>query len=121
MMGLKKGIVARVPVTIVLKSGAQFSGLGTGSFDNFPMAEFVFCTAMTGVEESLTDPSFAGQALVSTVSHVGNTGFTGEDQESEKIWAEGLICRNLTDKPSNWRAKSSLGEWILNNNRFFIT
>lgn len=83
-------------------------------------AEAVFCTAMSGIEESLSDPSFCGQLLVSTLAHVGNTGFTGEDQESDRIWAEGLICRQLCHEPSNWRAKETLLSWILRENRFVV-
>jgi carbamoyl-phosphate synthase small subunit len=75
---------------------------------------------MSGIEESLTDPSFAGQILVNTVSHVGNTGFTGEDMESDRIWAEGLVCRHLEKIPSNWRAKKSLQDWIVSEGRFVV-
>jgi carbamoyl-phosphate synthase small subunit len=82
--------------------------------------EFVFCTAMTGIEESLTDPSYARQVLVNTSSHVGNTGFTGEDMESHKIWAEGLILRHLSARASSWRAKKTLLEWVLDEKKFLI-
>lgn len=109
-----------IPVTLFLEKGAQFEGLGWGDFAQPRSGEFVFCTAMTGMEESLTDPSFAGQVLVSTVSHVGNTGYTEEDSESGRIWAEGLVCRHLEAIPSNWRAKKSLGEWILGEKRFIV-
>ena len=109
------------PVTIFLENGSYFEGLGWGDFTKPRGAEFVFCTAMTGIEESLTDPSFAAQALVTTASHVGNTGFTGEDMESGQIWAEGLVCRHLETIPSNWRAKSSLGDWIVNSGRFIVS
>src|SRR4051812_13390548 len=75
---------------------------GWGDFANkkFHGGEFVFSTSMTGIEESLTDPSYRRQVLVSTVSHVGNTGFTEEDVESHQIWAEGLIVRHLSEKAS---------------------
>jgi carbamoyl-phosphate synthase small subunit len=108
------------PVTLFLENGAEFSGSGLGDFSIPRSGEFVFCTAMTGMEESLTDPSFAGQVLVSTVAHVGNTGFTNEDLESEKIWAEGLVCRSVEKIPSNWRSKSSLPEWIVGEKRFIV-
>lgn len=110
-----------VPVCIDLENGTRFEGMGHGDFSNPRGAEFVFCTAMTGIEESLTDPSFAGQALVSTPSHVGNTGYTQDDCESGKIWAEGLICRHLESQPSNWRAKTSLGDWIVSQKRFVVS
>lgn len=107
-------------ICLYLEKGFSFLGTGYGDFSSPRSGEFVFCTAMTGIEESLTDPSFAGQVLVNTVSHVGNTGFTGEDSESSKIWAEGLICRHLESDPSNWRAQTSLAEWILSQNRFVV-
>jgi len=107
-------------ICIYLENGYSFEGKGYGDFSTPRSGEFVFCTAMSGIEESLTDPSFAGQILVNTVSHVGNTGFTGEDAESSRIWAEGLVCRHLENTPSNWRAKSSLAEWIVSENRFVL-
>jgi carbamoyl-phosphate synthase small subunit len=107
-------------VKIFLEKGFSFEGIGWGDFSNPRFGEFVFCTAMTGIEESLTDPSFAGQVLVNTVSHVGNTGFNSEDMESSKIWAEGLICRHLEKIPSNWRSKTSLGDWIVGEGRFVV-
>jgi carbamoyl-phosphate synthase small subunit len=109
-----------IPVTFLLENGVRFEGFGYGDFSKPRSGEFVFCTAMSGIEESLTDPSFAGQVLVSTVSHVGNTGHTEEDGEASKIWAEGLICRRLEDRPSNWRAKSAIPEWIVREGRFAI-
>ncbi len=110
-----------IPAKIILEGGFAFSGLAHGIESGTPrFGEFVFCTSMTGIEESLTDPSFARQVLVSTVSHVGNTGFTGEDKESPRIWTEGLVCRHLTDQPSNWRSKQSLRDWILAEGAFVV-
>ncbi len=108
------------PVTLALECGAFFEGAGWGDFTQPRGGEFVFCTAMSGIEESLTDPSFCRQILVSTVSHVGNTGFTGDDSEADKIWAEGLICRTLESEPSNWRALKSLKDWIVGDGRFAV-
>lgn len=107
-------------VTLLLECGAHYQAKAYGNFTKPRGAELVFCTAMTGIEESLTDPSFAGQILLSTVAHVGNTGFTNEDQESERIWAEGLVCRHIEKIPSNWRSKKSLPEWIVNEGRFVL-
>ncbi len=107
-------------VTFYLEKGACFEGRAYGDFSQPRSGEFVFCTAMSGIEESLTDPSFARQILVSTVAHVGNTGYTAEDAESEKIWAEGLICRRVESQPSNWRAKSSIPEWMVAEGRFVV-
>lgn len=107
-------------VTLLLECGASYRARAYGDFSKPKGAELVFCTAMTGIEESLTDPSFAGQILVNTVSHVGNTGFTEEDMESDRIWAEGLVCRHLEMTPSNWRSKKSLPEWIVSEGRFVV-
>ena len=112
--------IAPERIRLVLEKGFQAEGLGWGDFSETRGGEFVFCTAMSGIEESLTDPSFARQVLVSTSSHVGNTGFTGIDMESDRIWAEGLICRHLEKTPSNWRAKDSLGNWIVREKRFVV-
>ncbi|MEO5667188.1 MAG: glutamine-hydrolyzing carbamoyl-phosphate synthase small subunit [Bdellovibrionota bacterium] len=108
------------PVTLLLECGASYLAKGYGDFSKPRGSELVFCTAMSGIEESLTDPSFAGQLVLNTVSHVGNTGFTREDMESEKIWAEGLVCRHLEQIPSNWRAKASLKDWIVSEGRYVI-
>ena len=107
---------------LCLEQGLALDVEGWGNFSSkkFKSGEFVFCTAMTGVEESLTDPSFRRQVIVSTVSHVGNTGFTGEDMEGHKIWADGLVVRHLSQLPSSWRAKSSLLDWILKEDKFLI-
>jgi carbamoyl-phosphate synthase small subunit len=107
-------------VTLLLECGASYSARGWGDFSKPRGSELVFCTAMSGIEESLTDPSFAGQLVLNTVSHVGNTGHTFEDMESDKIWAEGLVCRHLEKIPSNWRAKKSLKDWIVSEGRYVI-
>jgi carbamoyl-phosphate synthase small subunit len=107
-------------VDIVLEHGGRFAGRGFGDFSKPRGAEFVFCTAMSGIEESLTDPSFARQALVTTTAHVGNTGFTGEDRESTRIWVEGLISRNLDHEPSNWRSKKSISDWLVDSGSFAV-
>ncbi len=105
---------------LILEKGFSLDVEGWGDFTQPHGGEFVFCTAMTGVEESLTDPSFRRQVLVSTVSHVGNTGFTGEDTESHCIWAEGLVVRHLSEKASSWRAKETLLRWILREKKFLL-
>jgi carbamoyl-phosphate synthase small subunit len=107
-------------VTLLLEKGAQLEALAYGAFDKPRFGELVFCTAMTGVEEALTDPSYCNQIVVTSVAHVGNTGFTGEDMESSRLWAEGLVCRELELVPSNWRAKKPLHEWIQDEKRFVV-
>jgi len=112
--------LAPTPVTLLLECGAYYSCQGWGDFSAPRGSEIVFCTAMTGIEESLTDPSFAGQLLVNTVAHVGNTGVNHDDMESEKIWAEGLVCRYLDQTPSSWRTKESLKDWIVDQGRYVL-
>lgn len=107
-------------MTLLLEKGAKLKAKAYGTFDQPKFGELVFCTAMTGVEESLTDPSYCRQIVVTSVAHVGNTGFTGEDMESSKIWAEGLVCRELEVIPSNWRAQKPLHEWIVEEDRFVV-
>jgi carbamoyl-phosphate synthase small subunit len=117
---MKEQFPTSQPIRIFLEQGACFEGRGWGDFSKPRHGEFVFCTAMSGIEESLTDPSFARQILVSTVSHVGNTGYNGEDMEAQKIWAEGLVSRHVETKPSNWRSRLSLPEWIVQEGRFVV-
>ena len=70
--------------------------------------EIVFNTSMTGYQEILTDPSYAGQIVTLTVPHIGNYGVNGADVESRAVFAAGLVVREITDVPSNWRAEESL-------------
>ena len=74
--------------------------------------ELVFNTSMTGYQEALTDPSYAGQILVMTYPLIGNYGAPDEDNESEKIHVEGFVVREYTAHYSNWRARRSLGEFM---------
>jgi len=111
---------------LVLEKGLFLDVEGWGDFSKFnglPRVyggEFVFCTSMTGIEESLTDPSYYKQVLVTTVAHVGNTGFTNEDVESHQIWAEGLVVRHLSHQASSWRAQEALLSWIIREKKFLI-
>jgi carbamoyl-phosphate synthase small subunit len=75
-------------------------------------AEVVFNTALTGYQESLTDPSYAGQVLVQTAVHVGNTGVNSEDVESQKVQVAGFVIRELALRPSNFRAEEDLSSYL---------
>ena len=86
--------------------GQAFGAAGTGE------GELVFNTSMTGYQEALTDPSYAGQILVMTYPLIGNYGAPDEDNESEKIHVEGFVVREYTAHYSNWRARRSLGEFM---------
>ena len=76
------------------------------------VGEVVFNTAMTGYQEVLTDPSYARQLVTLTYPHIGNTGFTDQDDEASQVWASGLIVRNVPRRPSSWRSQVSLPEWL---------
>ena len=76
------------------------------------VGEVVFNTAMTGYQEILTDPSYARQLVTLTYPHIGNTGCTDQDDEADKVWASGLIVRDIPRRPSNWRSQVALPEWL---------
>lgn len=96
---------------LLLEDGTTFEGSSIGA-DGTTIGEVVFATAMTGYQEMLTDPSFAGQLLTLTYPLVGNYGINPEDVESSKIQVEGFIVRELCEEPSNWRSSMSLREYL---------
>lgn len=99
---------------LLLEDGMTFEGESIGAAGT-TIGEVVFATAMTGYQEMLTDPSFAGQLLTLTYPLVGNYGVNPEDVESGKIQVEGFIVRELCEEPSNWRANMSLREYLTSN------
>ena len=96
---------------LALADGTVFLGLGHGR-NGIRTAEVVFNTAMTGYQEILTDPSYAGQFVVFTFPHVGNVGTNREDAEAATPHAAGAILRALPTRSSNWRADNSFDEWL---------
>ncbi len=94
---------------LVLADGKVFTGTGFGATGT-TLGEAVFTTAMTGYQETMTDPSYHRQIVVATAPQIGNTGWNDEDSESygDKIWVAGLVIRDLATQVSNWRAKRSL-------------
>jgi carbamoyl-phosphate synthase small subunit len=72
----------------------------------------VFNTAMTGYQEILTDPSYARQLVTLTYPHIGNTGCTDQDDEADRVWAAGLIVRDVPRRPSSWRSQAALPDWL---------
>jgi carbamoyl-phosphate synthase small subunit len=96
---------------LLLEDGTRWPGWAVGASGHC-RGEVVFSTSMTGYQELLTDPSYAGQILISTVAHVGNVGTTPEDDESSRCWLAGYIVQDLCTKPSNWRSQKSLPEWL---------
>ena len=93
---------------LVLEDGRTFSGNAYGAVGK-TLGEIVFATGMTGYQETLTDPSYAGQIVVQTAPHIGNTGVNKRDEESAKIWVEGYVVRDPSRVVSNFRAEDSLG------------
>ena len=96
---------------LVLADGSVFRGRSIGAA-GAAAGEVVFNTAMTGYQEILTDPSYCRQLVTLTYPHIGNTGANAEDEESARVYAEGLIVRDLPRLHSSWRAKASLSEYL---------
>ena len=96
---------------LLLADGTTFEGESIGA-SGTTIGEAVFATAMTGYQEMLTDPSFAGQLLTLTYPLIGNYGINPEDVESSKVQVEGFIVRELCEEPSNWRSNMSLREYL---------
>ena len=102
------------PALLALADGTIFRGTAIGA-DGTSVGEVVFNTAITGYQEILTDPSYAGQMVTLTYPHIGNTGVNGEDVESRRIFAAGLIIRDLPRLVSNWRSTEDLGSYLARN------
>ncbi len=96
---------------LVLEDGKTFEGIALGATGEVA-GEVVFNTSMTGYQEILTDPSYKGQIVTMTSSHIGNTGICAEDPESAQPYVSGLIVREVCDVPSNWRAQESLPDYL---------
>ena len=92
---------------LVLEDGKVFSGYSYGS-EGKTLGEVVFCTGMTGYQETLTDPSYSGQIVVQTAPHIGNTGVNSRDEESSKVWVSGYVVRDASRIVSNYRSEDSL-------------
>ena len=103
------------PAILALADGSIFRGEAIGA-DGQTVGEVVFNTAMTGYQEILTDPSYAQQIVTLTYPHIGNTGTTPEDAESDRVWSAGLVIRDLPLVASNWRNKLSLSDYLKANN-----
>ncbi len=102
------------PALLVLADGTVFSGTSIG-INGYTVGEVVFNTAMTGYQEILTDPSYSQQIVTLTYPHIGNTGTNSEDVESDRVHCAGLIIRDLPKLHSNYRADSSLSEYLQAN------
>ena len=97
------------PALLVLEDGRTFRGRAFGAVGE-TFGEAVFATAMSGYQETLTDPSYHRQIVVATTPHIGNTGWNDEDDESGRIWVAGYVVRDAARVPSNWRSRRSLDD-----------
>lgn len=103
------------PAILALADGSIFRGIAIGATGQ-ASGEVVFNTAMTGYQEILTDPSYAQQIVTLTYPHIGNYGTTPEDAESNRVWAQGLVIRDLPLLASNFRNQQSLSDYLKERN-----
>lgn len=102
------------PALLALEDGSVFRGRSIGA-EGKTVGEVVFNTAMTGYQEILTDPSYAKQIVTLTYPHIGSVGINPEDEESERVFAAGLVIRDLPLVMSNWRATKPLSQYLIDN------
>ena len=100
---------------LALEDGRYFTGLGFGA-KGTTVGELVFNTSITGYQEIMTDPSYAGQVVTLTYPEIGNYGANDEDLESKQIYARGMVIRHLTRRYSSWRATYSLSDFLAKQN-----
>ena len=101
----------RPVAALVLADGTVFRGRSIGA-PGKTLGEVVFNTSMTGYQEILTDPSYRGQIVTLTYPHIGNTGVNGEDVEAPRVYAAGLVIRDLPQRPSNFRMERDLSTYL---------
>lgn len=108
---------------LVLADGTIFEGEAIGAFANAGVVtgEAVFNTVLSGYQEVLTDPSYAGQIVTFTYPHIGNYGVNPEDDEAPRPACRGVVVRDLTEQPSNWRAAGGLDDWLVRHGLAGIT
>jgi carbamoyl-phosphate synthase small subunit len=99
-------MTGREDALLVLADGTVFEGEAAGAVVDVATGEVVFNTVLSGYQEVITDPSYAGQVITFTYPHVGNYGVTAEDEESRRPFCRGVIVRDLARRPSNWRAEA---------------
>ena len=110
-----KGADEQMKAFLILEDGTVFTGTSIGSTKDM-ISEIVFNTSMTGYLEVLTDPSYAGQAVVMTYPLIGNYGICYADEESGRPWPDGFIVRELSRVPSNFRSEDSIQNFLKENN-----
>ena len=108
------------PAVLVLENKTIFRGIGLG-YQGEVTGEVCFNTSLTGYQEIISDPSYAGQIINFTFPHIGNVGTNNEDLESEKIWTRGVIFNSEISNPSNYRSLLDLNNWLKKNKIVGIT
>jgi len=117
----RNGTAPRAEARLVLADGQVFDGEAIGAVPTGPdgeptgvaVGEAVFNTVLSGYQEVLTDPSYAGQVIAFTYPHIGNYGVNPDDDESTRPFCRGVIVRDLCDRPSSWRSTESLEEFLV--------
>ncbi|WP_081994157.1 glutamine-hydrolyzing carbamoyl-phosphate synthase small subunit [Kocuria sp. ZOR0020] len=104
--------LSTTPAALVLEDGRIFRGHAWGATGQ-ALGEAVFSTGMTGYQETITDPSYAGQIVIQTAPHIGNTGTNTTDDESRRIWVEGYAVRDASRVASNWRSEKPLDQLLV--------
>ena len=108
------------PAILVLENKSIFKGIGLG-YQGEATGEICFNTSLTGYQEIISDPSYAGQIINFTFPHIGNVGTNNEDIESDKIWTRGVIFNSEITNPSNYRSLQNLDNWLKKNKIVGIT
>jgi carbamoyl-phosphate synthase small subunit len=103
--------IPRWPAALVLENGRVFRGEGFGARSE-SIGEVVFNTSITGYQEIVSDPSYAGQIVVMTATQIGNVGVNKEDVEARRVVCAGLAIRELSPLPASWRAEETLPAWL---------
>ena len=109
----------RPTACLALSDGSLFYGTGFGATGQ-TTAELCFNTAMTGYQEIMTDPSYAGQIVTFTFPHIGNVGVNPDDDETGDPVADGMVVKWMPTEPSNWRAAQPLSDWLASRGRIAI-
>ncbi|WP_084252657.1 glutamine-hydrolyzing carbamoyl-phosphate synthase small subunit [Devriesea agamarum] len=102
------------PALLILEDGSVYEGEAYGA-RGYRLGEVVFTTGMTGYQETLTDPSYAGQIVVQTTPHIGNTGVNSTDMESRRVWVDGYVVRDPARRASNWRSEQTLDDLLVSS------
>lgn len=109
---MDKFLMSRPKAILALEDGTIFEGNSIG-IQGVSAGEVIFNTAMTGYQEVLTDPSYAGQIITFTYPHIGNTGINDIDNESNKVHASGVVIQSLSEFASHWRSQETLNEFLI--------